>query len=187
MRSGFHGEQSRGHADGRSLTSGNAKVVSTHLSGSVALPTPAIPMRPNFHPTITSKPTAGSEGPRRITISVTMVSTPIAISGRHAPLRTGGYSAKNSKCRMADIRDGTSNTIAMAETTYDVWMGACTAWGYRGWYMMGVTRAVRHQRMVVARCYDRSRFPDNCEAGDHMGSLHPGGATRCWPTARSNG
>ena len=30
---------------------------------------------------------------------------------------------REQRCQVADVRDGTSNTIAMAETTYDVYNG----------------------------------------------------------------
>lgn len=34
----------------------------------------------------------------------------------------------NSNCRFADIRDGSSNSIAVCETTLEVWDGAAPAW-----------------------------------------------------------
>lgn len=44
----------------------------------------------------------------------------------------------NSKCRIRDITDGTTNTIAVAETRFEVHNGRCPAWGYRGWVMIGI-------------------------------------------------
>jgi len=44
----------------------------------------------------------------------------------------------NSKCRLDDVKDGTSNTIMMAETTRDVRNGGTNAWGYRGHVMVGL-------------------------------------------------
>ncbi len=48
---------------------------------------------------------------------------------------------ENSRCRIGDVLDGTSNTIAMAETTLRVANGRTPAWGYRGWVMPGVDLA----------------------------------------------
>ncbi|HEY1191333.1 MAG TPA: DUF1559 domain-containing protein, partial [Gemmata sp.] len=45
---------------------------------------------------------------------------------------------ENSKCRMADLTDGTSNTFAMAEGTLDVYDGSRASWAYRGWVMTGL-------------------------------------------------
>ncbi|HQU41203.1 MAG TPA: DUF1559 domain-containing protein [Pirellulales bacterium] len=44
----------------------------------------------------------------------------------------------NSESRIVDVVDGTSNTVAMCETTLSVWNGNGTAWGYRNWVMTGV-------------------------------------------------
>jgi prepilin-type processing-associated H-X9-DG protein len=82
---------------------------------------------------------------------------------------------ENSTTRIADIADGTSNTIAMAETLYDVYNGACPGWGYRGWVQVGVDPA---QGMNV---WDLG-WTGNPHAGQlatwwiAFGSLHSGGA-----------
>jgi prepilin-type N-terminal cleavage/methylation domain-containing protein/prepilin-type processing-associated H-X9-DG protein len=45
---------------------------------------------------------------------------------------------ENSTTRVADVLDGTSNTIALGETTLDVHNGRTASWGYRGWVMTGI-------------------------------------------------
>jgi prepilin-type N-terminal cleavage/methylation domain-containing protein len=44
----------------------------------------------------------------------------------------------DSYCRLTDVKDGTSNTAMMGETTRDVANGGTNAWGYRGWVMVGL-------------------------------------------------
>jgi prepilin-type N-terminal cleavage/methylation domain-containing protein/prepilin-type processing-associated H-X9-DG protein len=45
---------------------------------------------------------------------------------------------ENSTTRIDDVKDGTSNTIAMSETLYTTYNGTCPAWGYRGWVHLGL-------------------------------------------------
>ena len=45
---------------------------------------------------------------------------------------------ENSTTRAANITDGLSNTIAMAETLRDLFSGRATAWGHRDWVMVGI-------------------------------------------------
>ena len=45
---------------------------------------------------------------------------------------------ENTAYRAKDVTDGLSHTIAVAETLRDVYNGFGTAWGYRGWVMMGI-------------------------------------------------
>jgi prepilin-type processing-associated H-X9-DG protein len=45
---------------------------------------------------------------------------------------------ENSTTRAANVTDGLSNTVAMAETLRDIYNGDATAWGYREWVMVGI-------------------------------------------------
>jgi len=79
----------------------------------------------------------------------------------------------NSRCRMSDLTDGSSNTVAMAETTLSVYNGRTPAWGYRGWVMVGVDLASTRpndftwtgQPTIIGRLGSWAR----------SGSLHTGG------------
>lgn len=48
-------------------------------------------------------------------------------------------SGMNYNTKMADVRDGTSNTAAFIETTLNMFNGGGAFWGYRAWVMTGVS------------------------------------------------
>ena len=82
---------------------------------------------------------------------------------------------EHSITRVAIVEDGTSHTIAMAETMHDVYNGECVAWGYRGWVMVGIDVGghginVWHWPGVVPNP-ERTQL----RSWGHAGSLHPGG------------
>ena len=79
----------------------------------------------------------------------------------------------NSACRITDIKDGTSNTVAMSETTLDVYNGRTPAWGYRGWVMVGIDLAAYP---INNWWYGAVKYPQG-KLGSWAwpGSLHTGG------------
>ena len=80
---------------------------------------------------------------------------------------------ENSRSRFADIKDGSANTAAMSERTYDVCDGRCSAWAYRAWVMTGVDlRYGINIWNTNPACMVR---PGNSERWYHGGSMHPGG------------
>jgi prepilin-type N-terminal cleavage/methylation domain-containing protein/prepilin-type processing-associated H-X9-DG protein len=83
---------------------------------------------------------------------------------------------ENSRTRFSDLTDGSSNTIAICETTLDVVNGSGTAWGYRGWAMVGIDLGSgdginnwEHPAKLVPAKYGR------LGSWGRAGSLHPGG------------
>ncbi|HEV7222546.1 MAG TPA: DUF1559 domain-containing protein [Pirellulales bacterium] len=67
----------------------------------------------------------------------------------------------NSNATTADISDGTSNTVAVLETTRAVYNGNGNAWGYRGWVMVGVSLYDRLSQYPISSC-PLCASPINC-------------------------
>jgi len=84
---------------------------------------------------------------------------------------------ENSDTRIAQVTDGTSTTIMLAEATYEVWNGRCTAWGFRGWVQVGINPG----QTYINNWNDVFGTPIPTKYGrlgswSYMGSLHPSGA-----------
>jgi prepilin-type N-terminal cleavage/methylation domain-containing protein/prepilin-type processing-associated H-X9-DG protein len=95
----------------------------------------------------------------------------------------------NSSTSTADILDGTTSTVAIVETTRSVYNGDGNAWGYRGWYMCGVSLYDNLSNYPqntcplctsTINCWTYSTMPTTYKPGrlasyGMAGSLHPGG------------
>ena len=89
------------------------------------------------------------------------------------PIATRAMFGDNSNCQMRDLTDGSSNTVAMAETTRTVANGHATAWGYRGHVMVGIWLA---ERPINLWFFNGTTFPrGTLGSWAQPGSLHTGG------------
>ena len=81
---------------------------------------------------------------------------------------------QNSTTRVADVTDGTTNTLMVGETTMEVRNGESNAWGYRGWVQTGVDPRGGLNSWYIPSGGEPQR--GNLRSWGMAGSLHPGGA-----------
>jgi prepilin-type processing-associated H-X9-DG protein len=79
---------------------------------------------------------------------------------------------ENSGTRINDIKDGTSNTFLIGETTLSVYNGRTASWGYRGWVMTGVDPRYGINDWTFVGITPQ---PGRLGSWGRAGSLHPGG------------
>jgi prepilin-type N-terminal cleavage/methylation domain-containing protein/prepilin-type processing-associated H-X9-DG protein len=87
---------------------------------------------------------------------------------------------ENSTTRIADVTDGLSNTIMLAEATLNVWNGRCTPWGYRGWVQVGVNPGNGINIWWLPGFGLDGPHVGQLISWSYMGSLHPGGANAAY-------
>ncbi|HBL42683.1 DUF1559 domain-containing protein [Gimesia sp.] len=82
---------------------------------------------------------------------------------------------ENSKCKISDVKDGTSNTIMVCETTRTVANGEPPAWGMRGWVTTGGDVDPGINVWDIPTGWTRGDV-GNLNSWGQVGSLHTGGA-----------
>ena len=97
----------------------------------------------------------------------------------HRSARTKWMFGENSNTSIAHVTDGTTNTVAMAETIHTVANGSCPAWGYRGWVMTGIDLSYGINVCSIPSTWgwvsDKTTRPGRLRTWGTGGSLHPGG------------
>ena len=169
------GGASTGTLAGDPVASGNAQVVSTRLSVLSCPSDNGEPYIDDGAQYYSIKPGSGFKGAKtNYDFSANYAGWSECNYWARASVGTRRMFGENSNCQMATVRDGASNTIAMAETLYEVWNGVCPAWGYRAWVMVGIdvgAFGINDWWMQYS-----GATPGRLGNWASMGSLHPGGA-----------
>jgi prepilin-type N-terminal cleavage/methylation domain-containing protein len=86
---------------------------------------------------------------------------------------------ENSDTKMANVLDGTSNTVAVVETLHWVANGNCPGWGMRGWVMTGIDLGQGINVFTIPSTYTwvspLTTIAGRLRTWAMAGSLHPGG------------
>ena len=90
---------------------------------------------------------------------------------------------ENSDSKFSSLLDGSSNTVAMAETLRTVANGSCPMWGYRGWVMTGIDLGYGINVNDIPDTWtwvtDKTPYKYRLRTWGIGGSLHPGGLNAC--------
>jgi len=169
--------EAQGELAGDSVTSGNAKVMSTRLD---IFACPSDTGRPFLSATSACygiKPGSGYAGAKTnydFSVDGTHSTGYSCNSYKRKPMRLKRMFGENSGTRFRHVGDGTACTIAIAETCYEVVNGECAAWGYRGWVQVGIdvgTNGINQWDSHWVTIPRRGTLGSWAFAG----SLHPGG------------
>ena len=91
--------------------------------------------------------------------------------------------SENTDAKFSSVLDGTSNTVAMAETLRTVADGHCPAWAYRGWVMTGIDLGYGINVTDIPATWtwvsDMASYKFRLRTWGTGGSLHPGGLNAC--------
>lgn len=139
-------EQNTGYCCSYVGNTGGSVVGNPATNGNAALATSIIPVlrcptdngKPALDGSTAYRPAANFAGAKTNYDFITRTSDFYCNYWKVAPGHQRTIFGENSTTRMAMIADGTSNTLAMGETTYEVHNGRCAAWAYRAWVMTGI-------------------------------------------------
>jgi prepilin-type N-terminal cleavage/methylation domain-containing protein/prepilin-type processing-associated H-X9-DG protein len=163
------GSSSRSLA-GDAVASGNAALAQTQLSILRCPSDPGMTTEPNND---CYSPKAGYPG-AKTNYDFCTSSRFDANAWSQEPATTQRMFGENSTTRLTDVKDGTSNTIAIGEQTLNVYNGTCTAWAYRGWVQVGVNPA--NGINVWELSWTPPAEPGRLASWSFAGSMHTGGA-----------
>jgi len=159
---------------GDAVTSGNAKVVSTRLAIFSCPSDNGEPYFPDSYYPCDIKTGSGYKGVKTSYDFCVTTSDLNCNFWSHDVASHRRMFGENSRCQVANVLDGTSNTIAIAETTYEGANGDAPAWGYRAWAKVGIDPGSAAINDWTNGYSDP--IPGRLGQWGRMGSLHPGGA-----------
>jgi prepilin-type N-terminal cleavage/methylation domain-containing protein len=186
---------------GNPVTSGNAALVSTRLAIFNCPSDQGDPFLKDASNGAEYVPSKGSgingaktsydfatNGPTNCTQRWEFIATAPRVAGNPAPQPGGRRMFGNlNELKIDHVKDGTSNTIMICETCFEVSDGRCPAWGYRGWVQVGIDPVGKNvpKGINVWPCCAWNTPPFNTlpppgvtgKLGEwgSPGSLHPGG------------
>jgi prepilin-type N-terminal cleavage/methylation domain-containing protein len=95
---------------------------------------------------------------------------------KNQPMSQRRMFGEDSNTSTGTVLDGTSNTVAVAEGTLDVFNGRRSAWGYRSWVAHGIDVASSPlNNWFYATANPQVKY-GRLGSWQYAGSLHPGGA-----------
>lgn len=164
-----------GELVGDALTDGNGPLMATQLP---ILFCPSDPGRRLQGPSAAYGPGGRLDGAKSNYDFITSTSDFYCNYWRVAAPNARTMFGENSTTRQSFIKDGTTNTLMLGETTLEVYNGRTSCWGYRGWVMTGIDP--RYGINDWSFSTEAEQIPGRLGSWGRAGSLHAGGAHFCF-------